>query len=972
MVQSRITYTIEDVADFLKDKFKNEYIASRVTLIHNNRVELTQPDIISSPDITNQINTFSSDLSDLRQANATFSFTNELFNNKNKNNIIEIGNEEKSDEKEKIDEIKKEFKAIDENDENDKLLTLHKKFNDSIKKHKFETVYHYFIHPNSQSNLSYTFILIINKKLNNIELLEILSKVKSNMLLYYYANMQKHAIKSATAAIMARNMSHNLGSHILYYLKTILKNTPKRFEHLLYELERANDGNNTLKILEKYKENIQYIKETDTVQAPFLIGLGKFLGYLQERQDFIATIASNFIPYFDAVNFKDFIFDEILPNKRQDRHNSYKIKNIFLDFIAKSEEYTSEDIEVYFNGFNGNNTEKDKELKETINTIEVNLPGGTLGRQAFFSIFENFLRNTAKHNNKVNPLKIYIKLEDSKYPDFYKISIYDNVTEYEKLKEKITYALEKDDFIDAEGKPSKTNKGIKEMRISAAWLRGLNIAEIDEQNIGIADELEYCENASIGKMIDEQNIGIADETPKLLTIHNENGFLAYVFYLFKTKNTILITTNANSEETENKEIIEKVTVEKYLKIKNKNYNIILIDTNLEDDKKTKIKEVSVPRFIEDTIDNFTKIFNKLNENKAIANHYQQQWIKASFKDSGLNFNSKFITIVDNKDLEVDSKHIAKYNTVEMVDYKTILFNEHNDIKHKFIALKNKHSVYENSLFIEGISGDNSTARLIRNENLDDFWAFKMAESALTKVLILDERLFDFYQANKGASEHQFTKDDFKSCETEDDFKKVIAEYKATYNDELKYFITKKILDNTRVLDNRYGFDKIIELLNQKTFVANYKTELLAKKQLTLAKIEKSTNDNFIILDLNNTEIYPDFYTEISKTTKLAEKNNYNYDFLLIHQGLLDKLFTTLKTKFEQLGDEAIKEIIFSNIQNYFGIRYKTIIHSGRSKPEYLPKKAIFNQFSSVENALFDCKFTLTELLYSSRKQLDNE
>ena len=66
--------------------------------------------------------------------------------------------------------------------------------------------------------------------------------------------------------------------------------------------------------------------------------------------------------------------------------------NLLLDYIAYSEQYRkSEDIEIRFGQFNGTNpttnSDADKDF-QTLRKFNIAVPGGVIGRQAIFSIFE--------------------------------------------------------------------------------------------------------------------------------------------------------------------------------------------------------------------------------------------------------------------------------------------------------------------------------------------------------------------------------------------------------------------------------------------------------------------------------------------------------------------------------------------------------------------------------------------------------
>lgn len=238
----------------------------------------------------------------------------------------------------------------------------------------------------------------------------------------------KEANKSAKSAIMSRNMSHNLGSHVMAYLKQHLGSVQSMLNDkiltLLFDDERD---------LGKKLSNVHSVE--DDVALPFLVGLGQFISYLQERQDFIATIATDFIPYNSNVNFKDLIYDELNPDKRNERHTerttSMKIDNILLGNIARSEglgrptsptkkgkgesEYSDlSDIVLKFRDFDGNPVVKNTPAwtaLEAMRKYNISLPGGVVGRQAIFSIVENVIRNAAKHGNWRNARKLEITFD---------------------------------------------------------------------------------------------------------------------------------------------------------------------------------------------------------------------------------------------------------------------------------------------------------------------------------------------------------------------------------------------------------------------------------------------------------------------------------------------------------------------------------------------------------------------------------
>ena len=321
---------------------------------------------------------------------------------------------------------------------------------------------------------------------------------------YFNKIAENEARKSAKAAIMSRNMSHNLGSHVMAYLKNDLRNIPSIFGSNVLEELFPNSFGNDVPAIESIK---------NSVELPFLVGLGGFIGYLQERQDYIATIATSYIPSFSPVNFKDAIYDELNPDLKYIRHQQEggiyrnKPQNILLSYIAKSEKLSrilaaegdAHDIILSFKcpntpKFTGE--ESDSPSLAAMRKLNFALPGGIVGRQAIFSIIENIIRNAAKHNNIDGNLELVFEAIDGRMlkenPEYYAesisdvelrkrycssrdiedltiLSITDNLPCTEKTISKLKAALGKGYY----GPEGQNHKGINEILISATWLRGV-------------------------------------------------------------------------------------------------------------------------------------------------------------------------------------------------------------------------------------------------------------------------------------------------------------------------------------------------------------------------------------------------------------------------------------------------------------------------------------------------------------------
>lgn len=132
------------------------------------------------------------------------------------------------------------------------------------------------------------------------------------------------------------------------------------------------------------------------------------------------------------------------------------------------------------------------------NDMQIAIPGGTVGTQAFYIILENIIRNAAKHNwihlddfyKLGKNLELKIELEDINNPDYFICKIWTNTTNLEfkngiPFKEELEGGIFTDDkhglkqrindnlihnIIDENGLLRRENLGLSEIKICAAFL----------------------------------------------------------------------------------------------------------------------------------------------------------------------------------------------------------------------------------------------------------------------------------------------------------------------------------------------------------------------------------------------------------------------------------------------------------------------------------------------------------------------
>lgn len=905
---------------------------------------------------------------------------------------------------------------------------------------------------------------------------EVLSTIASNTLTHtavaFYIKslflnaLQKEylnrSLKSAKAAIMSRNMSHNLGSHVMFYIKQKLQSVSKIVDNKV--LDNIIPGN-----IATIADIEAAIKANKDIELPFLVGLGRFINYLQERQDYIATIATDYIPANSTISFKDFIYDELKPELRYQRHHSdgsssdagWQSGNLLLDYIAYSEQYRrSEDIEIRFGQFNGTtptNDDADNDFK-ALRKFNIAVPGGVIGRQAIFSIFENIIRNAAKHSGRRADGNMVLELSLLKEEnEEFKLDIenlrckrvddgneekgQDLLDKYTKYKDtyhvlriKIDMPNKEEDidnlvsklgekYVEADGSMLETSKGLKEMRISAAWLRGYSI---DSE--------------------------IPDDEPPVLSIYREpyegNDYtLSYILCLPKPRKVAFVLNNEMWEEQWKDEDLNNViksfgcevfVVEKneyYAKKYKENDNIKLADIISDFEivcmpsvyKNTICPSIS-SRYIADEgkIKDILTALSGCKDDK--QNKFDEQKLKETirgiyriwFEATYPNSNSQLVIADEkaSKDKETECEILNKgkedkdrviLKIASQEDSNSNTSTQKAEDTKENVATKDDctdNVVYSThfkglefdttdygqmltaSTCIEPITGNNSTARLIRQDEWNEEWQYKLLSSGLAKVAIFDERIFSSFISRESKAkiddlvnkikeiklnkpENTWKKEFIDlgiepghaiSLKKADDaeMKSILKPYAVIY----RYEVAQK--NHERRI---YAFD--ISNVNEKQvdivgYNVHYGKQVGAypkhekNPEVTIAQITYDAKDVKVKLTEEGQKIYADSKSEI-------------FDYITIHQGVLDKIYTAFGIKND--GDEKYKVTnalhkCFSKQDTPTEVKKflpNFIIHSGRSKPSKndMPQEQPFVQFAAVDHAVKDCKYTLVELLASA-------
>ena len=850
------------------------------------------------------------------------------------------------------------------------------------------------------------------------------------------------------------------------------------------------------------KKLTKFTKTGDDVALPFLVGIGDFLSYLQERQDFIATIATDYIPYFSSINFKDFVYDELNPDKRFERHKdrrNLQPDNILLGNIARSEglgrkiqtssERTGQlsDIVLNFRDSRGNifdgspvvnssnliidGRKEAGEALETMRKLEVSLPGGVIGRQAIFSIVENIIRNAAKHGEWREKGKLELTFEfidkkkieefallrereatllefqekegkldfdrQSEYEaiikeieemnkdaapvgasylwqdkgrrkhlslmevlwlfysksldadDLFFVTITDNINISEESVKKLRDALT-EDYIDIKSqKMNEGNKGIKEIRISAAWLRGAK------------NEDEYFFYPK-----DDKKPQTEKKAP-LVYIRQHDGCLQYIICLQKPRNVAIVTKeplSPNAIAALKRVNWRYYTEESIKKERNQSYRFILCeDINMYNT----IRPFSSSRlYVIKNSDFWEGIKAGLSEVDA---KIQEQYLYKT-----LSVDTPTIWIDDDKakgallsKMSEDENYKAKLEDsgcykIEDVEVRVIdgchshadyIYRKHHDTLEQFTSFMKINT--NGCKFVESITGDTSTDRLVRNEKYNYQWYYSHLNSMKKKVAIFDERLFsriygleeaNFTKGNskdlqemkmKYCQSHPLFERQINDCKTFDDLKKIIIEKEWSVIEENRAPIfTKDYIALTYYQKGICLFTLVKDLVEK------------SKGKISFGLYGLFFNGDDLLLPQHNDKyacrcdkvatiswVDEELHVDFETSSGMHIKNQF--DFISIHQGLLDKLYEAFNIKYDKKKKKQLTTKFCETFRNCppqdkhdweCGFIPGLIVHSGRSKPteEDMPQMLPFIQYASIEHAVLDCKFSLIDLLESAR------
>lgn len=757
------------------------------------------------------------------------------------------------------------------------------------------------------------------------------------------------AIKSAVAALMSRNMSHNLGSHYL-------TNTKNYFRRRIDDKALAD---NMVLLNADYR------------------GAAHLLQYMQERMDFIATIVSTDRYPLGSLNFKAEFFDELTNDDCGERHsngNKKFEKNFLLQYLLHSEKYTRhghtcDDVQPDFGDVKlnvqiGDNPgliytglksqmKVEQGLKMDLSKLRLAVPGGIMARHALFTLAENLLRNAAKHNkhNESNELILTIKVPQSPKGKCI-LSFFDNCKAISKdwnVLSSMTERFENIKIVDFEKNNviDKTNKGLKEMLICALWLKNKDVAQT-------------LYNIQIG----------LDKASNYLRVKEEDGNLCYELDLdiFEKFHFIELDAQPNNDNnTITLSVDQMLAIHADFVLAREDY---FVEIEGEEDKKEEKKRLS------DIFPRFRKVADLYFDEEDAKGDESIHVVKGDLKKddekrlleilSDYNNYEAYKVLIDNPGVLVDYSLCQKvwnvhssYQGMENDD-DIIVYLDHYLNGGPDETLKKINAV-PNALYVDSISGENFTSTLTTPDFLeDDVLRMKVIDSALTKIVLIDERIWEdcrskWNTSTGHAAEIGLLQEVLDEIKNEEKFENYtdVAYFIATNKDVDKQYIDAltKYIDEESV-----AFPGLSD--KEKIRIAIHVLESLIN---TLMEKEKSGFSK-LLLEKKNLFVYTmpegylhngiDSFIDISQHPSTQKE----CDFLSVHLGLIEKYLENNKEK----SVTSFMDLLTS----CFHPKYISV-HSGRGNfsPELESGLGSypFVSLSAIDAAFGNSKYLLSEL-----------
>lgn len=759
--------------------------------------------------------------------------------------------------------------------------------------------------------------------------------------------IKKQATRAAISQVMARNTSHNIGAHVMNKLIGDLSSLALLDFSKITELNYQSTYEKDLRKLHSDIETginkdpdlsslTNGQREKVLKHKILLAQIALFNNYVKCRMDYLADISfgtplmqTNKYAYEDLFKELDKVrlLLEHISGLDRFKYEIQFTRNGKRFKASKKPDITNDD---------GTPTE---DLEATEDDLLVAIPNDILGTQAFYNILENIIRNTAKHSDKSKhdekiPIVFTVNFidenSDKKNTDiedilngFIAVEVYDDIevketitdeTQKNEYKEKVgnelinkidwlVYSQNKklNEDILHENKLRSSSLGLVEMDASAAYLRKRDVGLINDDKYNIEHNDSWRNNAAF---------------KYYLKAFNKDNHLAYRFFLHRPA-VVLVVTDANctNKDKLKKEGIGVVTPDVFKKEleagKVYPHEFVVYEKQEKIDETQTEEKIDIPQLIKDYKTSLpirvlevektklTELFNKVEKPEEITCNGS---IENKTKKV-LDFWEEFCWT------EWDTKTLKLTYDDNFCDYPL-----KGNLKSTNFNHTNKYP----------------------NPEVGD-------ETQQNKNVITLNQYFYCDALSSGAQKK------LPKCSDIDYYKTTVLRKDVVVRDKVGESIMSRIL----VIDERIQENAKGKYINVPLTILYDKTGIIVPEysQINLSATSMSP---FLVKKIK--ALIRKYAVTENQKTNGKDTLNPDFDFMLIHYSILERMFNSDKDEIEKYLKCLGK---YNNV----------VITSGRGEPDGLPREVRFINLSSIIHALVETrsKYFTNYILHQSRK-----
>ncbi|MFN8353688.1 MAG: hypothetical protein U0Y10_04560 [Spirosomataceae bacterium] len=601
---------------------------------------------------------------------------------------------------------------------------------------------------------------------------------------------------------------------------------------------------------------------------------------------------------------------------------------------------------------------------------------------SIYSILENFIRNSAKHNkkefeqNNSKNLEIFVKITEHK-DDYYYCYLYDNVS---RVTKKSLQGFEKrlsEDFFDGQGQLIKANLGIADMKINAHLLQ--SAADISKENLRSALEILACDCPIENDPTDWKELNaflstIPDAKKEEIDSQTKKYRFAYRFKLSKPKKVVWIGNNQDAAqwnkigitlykevkdftnqdsnrlaayqfailETEAVKDLDEQTLEQLLlKLP---FRVLLNCTALEDPNNSALKTLSENRRIQIVENKVTLPHSPENSFELVQNCWEQwlkRWLTMSEKGVGKAKAHLYIYLEDSKPITEWKKTVFNNNLFEVSflspspnhsytrtgteSNEFIVFYDHHGYGfEKCSGLSLSNSLSDGSYFqFDKASEDYVTFFYPPdNENHKKQILFEAIEAGLMNIAILDERLVDILKVTEDPNITKIHKDNgFFSKEQN------VGNHADLLNIGKTFFITS--IKELKVIDEHKPSTTVTQ----------------NEEQVEVESLTTATQNLILTQNKGQIEVGIEYPNHLNN-------QRLKFDGLIIHRTYLSKLLPDAndkKTEWMKALNAQFKQVVVISGGGYphslnFNVHYQPFSSVQRNFAKYQSKMSLIKLF----------------------------